>query len=301
MNKVMGLIGIILCLLLSGCNLMSKISAYAMDSTIEQSSPQKNGETLTAEQFIHTPLNVEIGTHITLKDIGLVNVEVIEKKAVNIVNGRYAYLLRDYMPESTDFYNVYLVVETENTVLFQSFETGNLESTMYVCDIDGDGKDNIIVQRLVDEFGGAGTFCSHVFALEQDQIISIFNSDLYFNTEETSPWDTGYSSEFISDRMIRISNRITGYQEDFDISSYYRREFFDNNGVCTLPHQITCDSFMQFFPEDIDDDSISEIVCLQYVSLGGHADGIGYAKSVLKYDTQAQHFAIVVAEFILST
>ena len=76
MSKAISLICIILYFLLSGSNLMSMNSS----STIEQSSPQKNEETLTAEQFIHTPLNVEIGTHITLKDIGLVNVEVIEKK-----------------------------------------------------------------------------------------------------------------------------------------------------------------------------------------------------------------------------
>lgn len=42
---------------------------------------------------------------------------------------------------------------------------------------------------------------------------------------------------------------------------------------------------------------LTEIVCSQYVSLYGHADGIGYAKSVLKFDTSQQKFIVINAKF----
>lgn len=41
-----------------------------------------------------------------------------------------------------------------------------------------------------------------------------------------------------------------------------------------------------------------EMICLQYVSLDSHADGIGDTKSVLKYNKQTRKFEVVQAEFI---
>ncbi len=61
---------------------------------------------------------------------------------------------------------------------------------------------------------------------------------------------------------------------------------------------ILSDSFSEFEPQDIDGDGVFEIVCLQYVSLLGHSDCIGNAKSILKFNSDTQKFAVITAEFI---
>ncbi|MBR5473735.1 MAG: hypothetical protein IKU82_07090, partial [Clostridia bacterium] len=113
-------------------------------------------------------------------------------------------------------------------------------------------------------------------------------------------YDTGYSIEILKDRKFIINNINTGYSEMFvdkrGDDEYYKFWWYDENGEPTNC-EINVDSFYEFIPVDIDNDGIYEISCRQYVSLIGHSDGLGYVKTILKYNNETSQFEIIDTKF----
>lgn len=213
------------------------------------------------------------------------------------------YILCDYTV-STDMYHIpYLAVVLNDKVLIKDLSdgdeySGSYNDALFVADVNGDETDEIIVQQAVGMSGGAGSYVSRIFKINGDNIEEIFTSILQNSDNSWRVWDTGFTSEFLNGRKLEITNKFTGYSTTVDISQRYSEDFFDTNGKGKKGLTISCDSFKEFVPKDIDNDGIYELVCLQYVSLADHSDYLGNVQSVLKYNQKSQAFEVTQSEFI---
>ena len=244
---------------------------------------------------------IQVGMTIDLPVIGLESVNVRIKESGRVTSfdqyPLYVYIISDYRYKEMPRHDSYLAVETENEMLFFDFSNACYEEITYLCDVDGDGIDEIVVQQLISINGGAGSFISRVFKVVDNEIREIFMSPVYHPSGNWNAFDSGFISEFLSGYRLQIINIFTGYTMVLDISKRYNEEFFDEDGKGKR-EKIWCDSFCEFVPEDVDGDGIFEIACLQYVSLQGHSDGIGFARTVLKFNPLTLEFEVIQTEFI---
>ena len=229
------------------------------------------------------------------------NIAVSQKRTGNTVDGKNnqlsVYVLAEYQDNSY-MHRTFLVVETDNDMLSYDLNTKSLQDTLYLVDIDADGLDEIILHQHLDDFGGAGSYISRIYQVEDGRICEMFNS--YTSTPQDSEdeiFDTGFSSEFIEGKKLKITNQNTDYQTILDVSERYIDEFFDSAGKGPSDLPSGCDSFISFEPNDVDEDGVFEIIGTQYMFVFNHAGGIGYGKTVLKYNAQNSQFEVIKAEF----
>ncbi|MCL2503620.1 MAG: hypothetical protein FWE94_03300 [Coriobacteriia bacterium] len=239
-----------------------------------------------------------------LKDIAIGETAEGRFSTVNSTSPRFVHLLCDYAEdgENSTYHDSFLAVETDSKILFKDLssdnDSGSYGDTLYARDVNGDGIDEIIVQQTVGMTGGAGQHLSRIFKVADDEIQEIFNS-LTANLDDAG-YDTGFSSILQDGFKLEVQNRFTGYSKTLDLSSkeQYIGVYFDETGKAIGDGMIRCDSFMEFTPEDVNSDGVFEIVCSQYASLYSHADYIGDAKSVLRFNPKVQRFEVIKAEFI---
>ena len=306
---------LVLFVLFSGCGEQntsgSEISQDAASSNIPfesigDSAGQENSrQYLTNDKISNPNLYKDDWMTIDIPEVGLKNLTFggraegrFTKDSIRL---RPAYIFRSHNPprySNSFMHDSYLAVVLESEILFKDLENISYGDILYVCNIDGDSLDEIIVQQIVGMSGGAGSYSSRIFKVVGDEIQEIFNSVILNPSGGWSIFDTGFASEFLNEYKLKITNSITGYSTVIDISERYIDEFFDENGMGKRNVSIWCDSFMKFYPEDADGDGSFEIVCLQYVSLDSHPDYIGDAKSILKFNPQTQEFEVIQTEFI---
>ena len=250
-------------------------------------------------------LDANEGMTIDVPEVGLYGLVVRRKEKGYLTSSSSfptaVYILGDYRYDRSACHDSYLAVEVEGKVLFFDFKNNCDDDLLYLCDVDGDGLDEIVVQQVFAPSGGAGSYESHVFKVVDDDICEIFDSLIVDPSDNSwSYFDTGFSGVQQDGFKEVISNKMTGYEITLDYSSEsrYRGRIFDDNGKVIEGFDIHCGSFYQFIPEDIDGDGIYEIVCLQYVSITDETDWIGDAKSILKFNPDSQRFEVVQAEFI---
>lgn len=291
---------VVICLFFvcSGCKIQSEDDLLSMK--YEVSSGRINC------QLLCEPLDLDENGWLfeELSKKGIENITVIgqRKDDVNLCNTTEqnlasVYLLYDYAEYGDNVYHkTYLAIEMNSELLLKDLETGSYGDTSYVCDVDGDNIDEIIVQQTVGMSGGSGQYMSRIFKVIDDEIVEIFSSN------NNNQFDTGFSSDLKNNFKMEIKNTFTGYTAilDFTTNEQYASAYFDKSGKVKCNDSIWCDSFRKFIPEDVDNDGIFELVCLQYVSLGGHSNYIGDVKSYLKYNVQTNKFEIIQSEFILA-
>lgn len=260
-------------------------------------------QSLSKDYILISELNTDSWMSIDLPEVGLKNLILGNSEKGSVIKSDSktpVYIFCDYARYDNGVYHdCYLAVVTESKILLKDlsdYDCGSYEDSLYLCDTDGDGIDEIIVQQTVAMSGGTGGYLSRIFTLVGDKIQEVFSSTAI----DGNLFDTGFTSEFLNGYRLKITNKITGYYTNIDISNRYIGEFFDENGKGKSNNVISCDSFMEFVPKDIDGDGVCEIVCKQYASLESHADYIGYTESVLKINSKAQKFEVVKAEFIMS-
>lgn len=212
---------------------------------------------------------------------------------------RNVYLLCDYERYGGGiFHDLFLAVEADTKVIFKdlTYNTipGAYSENLYLNDVDGDSVEEIILHQCVGMSGGAGSYLARVFKIENDEIKEIFCSNSKDNSSKY--WDTGFSGHPEDDFTFVISNRFTGYTAKYSFGTD-RPDRHDEDGKAVSKREITVDSFNLFLPKDIDSDGVCEIYCRQYTSDWGHADYIGDAISILKFNTEKQEFEVVEAWF----
>lgn len=173
----------------------------------------------------------------------------------------------------------------------------NLAGNIEVCDFDGDGDCEILLQQTVAMSGGAGGYLSRVFDFKNGEIVEIFSSDDIFKKYP----EMGFSCKLLPDKTICIENTFVGYNETFRLEgrpdTYFEHWVTEDGDMAELP--LEADSFYEFTPLDIDHDEIYEIACRQYTWLISHTDGIGTAKTILKFNTKTAEFELIEADFEL--
>lgn len=204
------------------------------------------------------------------------------------------YILFDQIDEL--YHYSQLVVKAESDSLTYDLSEsgdGSYADALYVCDIDGDRVDEIIVQRTVGMTGGAGQYISQIFRIENDQIVEIFYSS------SVKKFNTGFSSKMEDNYGLVLCNRYTNYEKHVDIGDKeYLDGFYNEEGKLIKEMTIWVDSFCAFSPLDVDHDGVFEIRVEQYTSLYGHSDYLGTAVSILKYRSSTKEFEVIETEFI---
>ena len=209
-----------------------------------------------------------------------------------------AYILSNYSEFNDEYYHkTRLAVETSSSVFFYDlFDEGygSYFDDVKTGDFDGDGDMEIAVNSQIGISGGAGQYELQIFNVTDGGLKPIFSSKNY---------DTGYFNSFESGYKVIIKNRFTEMSAVIDYSAkrLYEGEYFDESGYPKNHEDISCDSFYSVDSKDYDKDGIDELLVKQYVSLNGHSDYIGDAKSVLKYNSETGDFTVVKAEFIANS
>jgi hypothetical protein len=167
----------------------------------------------TSQKF----LSANVGMTVDLPEVGLQKV-VARREAEGHVTDfdkfpLSVHILSDYRYRQPALHDSYLAVEIENGMLYLDLENSSYEDDLYLCDVDGDGLDEIVVQQQVDSNGGAGQFVSRVFRVSENTIKEIFASSTGISFE------TGFTSEYLDGYRLKITNTITGYSATMDIAT----------------------------------------------------------------------------------
>lgn len=181
---------------------------------------------------------------------------------------------------------VYIVVEVEDQLMCYTlgvYDKQNLNTGMLTLqDLDGDGIDEIFVNL---EVSGNGATITQIYEIENQNIKML--ADL-------SDFDTGYISNFQSNYKIKIQNKYTEYNVEYEIKDLFKSDFFDENGMALSKESIELSGFKSCAVIDINNDGVYELQCDQEVSLLGY---IGMTRTVLQYNTKGT-FEVVESCFI---
>lgn len=234
-----------------------------------------------------------------LKEKGLNKPKIVKEANGRFQNGTSAneleytiLLVADYAYNDSLYHNTYIVLRTDDELELVDLEDefGSYDDSITMCDINGDEIDECILQQVLDMFGGAGQFMSRVISFTEDEVNVIFES------HPANLYDTGFRSEYLERKSLRITNVYTGYTTQIDISGMFKDEFFDSNGKGVNRPGIRCESFIVFEPKESNQDGYCEIECIQLVTLDGQS--LGYARSILKYNSKTQTFDVTDSEFL---
>ena len=308
MNKKLVVILVVILFCLSGCfssstNPEKDIEEPTTTSQTKAVEEEKGHQKLKKKTIKSPQLSLN-WMSVDLPEAGLKNLTIQAVEYGRVVDSEHSvsgllpvYIFSDYEIYASDsiYHDSYLAVATDNKILLEdlSLIVGCYGETMYLQDVDGDGFDEIIIQQLVAMSGGAGGYFSRIFKVENEKIKEIFP------LTDDNRFDTGFTNFLKDGFLIEISNNFTGYKKTIDYSKDGSESpYFDKKGNVVEQGEISCDSFYEFIPKDVDNDGVYEIVCLQYVSLYGHSDHIGDAKSILKFNKKTQQFEVIKAEFI---
>ncbi len=242
---------------------------------------------------------------ISLAEAGLENVFIQKSTGFEKIDNEsdwcQVFILGDDRFEQSKPCDYYLaILSGEKVYLKDLAEWENQMSygiKLELCDFDGDGDKEILLQQTVAMSGGAGQYLSRVLDFENYEFTELFSDSqaLYNGNNKT----TGFLIEILKGNKYKISNSITDYNKIFDFKNKpekYLKGLYDENGE-VIERKILVDSFFDFTPQDIDNDGVYEIVCRQYVSLIDHSDHLGNAKTILKFNNKTASFEIIDAEF----
>ena len=283
-----------ICIILSGCANENDVPIQSDDSnTYTQAEKQKKSphQPLQTNVLAQTSLGASKGELISLPAVGLNNVVVVAKEysisANKVENNHAIYLLGDYRYQHNSLHDGYIALELGDRIIFYDLGNRSLEDKIFLCDLDADGKDEIILHQVFDNFGSVGQYISRVFRIEDNIVeITCVEAD-----------NTGYRCEAMANHQFRVFNEFTANSDIFDISDVYPAEFFDETGKLTKEIEIFYSSFLKFEPKDIDGDGLFEIECTQVLYFDYHRNFVGYARTVIKLNKETQQFDIVQTKY----
>ena len=245
--------------------------------------------------------SIAVGEIVSFSQFGLFDYTVQWKKTIHNVDSaeepHTIFLLTNQEGESYYHTSVLLVQVSDNWLPYY-FDELALGETLYTADLNGEGLEELVMQRHLDDFGGAGQYCSYIFNLGRDNIEELFCSIVSCG-DDFKVFDTGFSCETLENYQMRVKNNVTGYSITVDISAKYSEDCFAPSGKLLFSPELFCDSFFDFYPEDVNGDGVFEIVGSQYAYLDIHGNGLGCANSVMEFDSQSKTFQVIDVNFKL--
>ena len=162
-----------------------------------------------------------------------------------------------------------LMMDTGDTVSFAYAGSGPRSSNFQLGDIDGDGLEEILTH--IDSGGneGAGHFYSTLYRWNRNELTTIYTGKVYEPWPKVSQIETSFEINFIEPFTYRITNKQTGFDEKFRAPG--ENYVFDAGGKALKgvePYELACyEDFADFHLEDIDGDTINELLAAEYFSL----------------------------------
>ena len=283
-----------ICIVLSGCVNENNVPINSDDSTAYTQTEQREElphQSLQSNVLMQASLGASVGEQISLPAVGLNNVVVVAKEyslsTNKHENNHIVYILGDYRYQINSLHDGYIALELGDRIIFYELGNQSLEDQIFLCDLDADGEDEIILHQVLDNFGGVGQYLSRIFRVE-DSIVEILCAEAD---------STGYRCEPMADHQFKVFNEFTNDSDIFDISSIYPEEYFDETGKLTNEIEIFYSSFLKFEPKDIDEDCFFEIECTQVLYLDQHRNFLGYARTVMKFNKETQKFDVVQSKY----
>ncbi len=235
-------------------------------------------------------------------DFGIENAYIVEQsekvKLAENAYGQVFLLAEDSNEESGQVAKRHLAIVLEDRKIVKAL-TESYDGDITLCDFDGNEDMEIAVQETVGSTGGYGNYLSRIFDFKNGELVELFSS----RNESGDLFDTGFSITILENKEFEIKNVFTNYSQVFRLEDrleeYY--DFWYEEDGTPKNENLMVDSFYEFLPQDVDGDGVYEIKGKQYTSLIGHADGIGIANTVLKYNKEKTMFEVVDASFELLT
>lgn len=301
MKRILSVFLVVLLTIFVGCKSTdnnSNVQSSTNNSANKEHLYREHQELIATE----TSFDYNNMMRISIPEVGLQNMFIAdissEEKLFDDIYGR-VYLLSDdrYGGSCMPCDNYIAILINGKLIVKDIAKLPAYFGDITLSDIDGDGDSEIILQETISITGGCGGYLSRVFDFKDSELIEMFSSI----DENNNYFDTGYSITVLKNKKFIIKNRFSGYSEEFTdqrkTDDYYDGFWYDINGN-PGNQEIMVDSFYEFSPINIDNDESYEVLCKQYVSLIGHADGLGHAKTILKYNKNSKQFEIIDTEFM---
>ncbi len=316
MKKVLVYV-LIAVLFLASCSaeeLPTTESTAEIEATVASTEPTENtpNEQHKHNHLTETVMSEMSGDTVDLPGAGLYGLTVKQKEYGRLDESgtSVVYLLQEH-PDSSIYHWPYIAVKMEDKTLVKdvtyhyekSSDDGeygilaSLGTAITLCDVDGDdsGYNEIIVHQCIAMSGGWGGWNSTVYRLEGDEIVEIFNTDVFGD----GLFDTGFTYKINEDYSVLVKNSYTG--EEYLLDSEKEKEFVESvrpGEAPTEEEELWCDSMYSFKPVWSSEKGIYQLRGRQYTCIDSHVDFIGVAEVILEYDKEQDTFVIVDTDFI---
>lgn len=183
------------------------------------------------------------------------------------------------------------VAEKDGNKFYKEIPGSYIIENIFYADIDGKFGDEIIVHANKCLGDTPYKYENYVLKITTDGFEELF---------KPSSVSLGFSGTLKDNFSVEITNSKTGLQKTINLqNSSFAEKYWDKDGKVLSPQSkvVFESSFYTFEPNDYDSDGLFEIACTQYVSLTSQQDFVGYARTVLEYDSTTKEVKVVETNF----
>lgn len=176
---------------------------------------------------------------------------------------------------------------------------------VYLHDIDGDGKDEVIVYAIRAASGAGIDSVLHILQVGDNSICEIYRFPAYAydrTSSERMPDEIlnfGFASELLDGYQLRFRHLVGDYEKTVDVFDYLKGDMrcYDENGkvVGRITDIATFTCFQHIEVADVDGDGLYEIIGKQRVNIP-ESRSIGSAVITLKFNQITQGMSVVAVD-----
>ena len=192
---------------------------------------------------------------------------------------------------------MYIAVETQDKLhLIDYMSNYCLHNEVTVCDITGDGIDDILIVQ--NELNTRGYRCIVIRSTGSSLELLLDTND---GTQEYPPFlynggkvdDFGFVTRAVNDFKIEITNTFTNTTHYVDMRNKFGCELtHDEEGFYTLEgYFYIADDIIECIPVDVNKDGVFELLCRSYLGSRSYVD-VCYISYLLSYNSDANQFEV---------
>lgn len=270
----------------------------ATGETIADGQHNHNHEHTTENSTINNTDNNNITLNNGNPDSPVTNNKIYDLKDAEVLGAQKSSFgsVRLMSAKSEGKNIILLEAEYKNKKFYVEYPAYYNIENVYYANVDGAYGDEIIIHSSTNKYN---IYENDILKITPDGIIHLLNANNAFYM--TTSFNTRLKDNF----NVEITNKYVSFKKTVNVKGIndekYEDSYWETDGklaVIETDDKVRIDeTFCSFEPQDVDDDGIYEIVCLQYASLGDYTSSIGNMGVTLKYNTQLKQFEIVSANF----